>query len=97
MLTSKQRAYLRGLASTEDAIVQIGKEGITDGTISSLDEALTARELVKIKVLKTVEEDPKDLAQSLVERLPDTEIIHVLGRTIVLFRMNEKKPRIILP
>ena len=97
MLTSRQRAYLRGLASTEDAIVQIGKEGITDGTISSLDEALTARELVKIKVLKTVEEDPKDLAQSLVERLPGTEIIHVLGRTIVLFRMNEKKPRIILP
>lgn len=97
MLNSKQRSYLRSLANTEDPIIQIGKEGITSGTISLVDEALTARELVKIKVMKSVEDDPKQLAISLVENLNDTEIVHVLGRVIVLFRLNDKKPTIILP
>lgn len=97
MLNSKQRSYLRSLANTEDPIIQIGKEGITSGTISLVDEALTARELVKIKVMKSVEDDPKQLAISLVEKLNDTEIVHVLGRVIVLFRLNDKKPTIILP
>ncbi|MDD2430535.1 MAG: YhbY family RNA-binding protein [Firmicutes bacterium] len=97
MLTSKQRAYLRGLANTEDAIIQIGKENVTDGTVSLVDEALKARELVKIRVLKTASDDAKDIAQTLVARLPGTEIIHVLGRVIVLFRFNVEKPQIILP
>lgn len=97
MLSSKQRAYLRSISNTIEPIIQIGKDGITDGTVSLVDEALTARELVKIRVLKTVDDEPKDLAKVLLERLPGTELIHVLGRVILLFRPNDEKPKIILP
>ncbi len=97
LLTSKQRAYLKALANTEEPIIQIGKDGISDGTIGLVDEALTARELIKIRVLKSVEEEPKELAYVLVDRLPGTELIQVLGRVILLFRANDKKPQIILP
>lgn len=97
MLSSKQRAYLRSISNTIEPIIQIGKDGITDGTVSLIDEALTARELVKIRVLKTVDDEPKDLAKVLLERLPGTELIHVLGRVILLFRPNDEKPKIILP
>ncbi len=97
MLSSKQRAYLRSISNTIEPIIQIGKDGITDGTVSLIDEALTARELVKIRVLKTVDDEPKDLAMVLLERLPGTELIHVLGRVILLFKPNDEKPKIILP
>jgi len=97
LLSSKQRAYLRSISNTIEPIIQIGKDGITDGTVSLVDEALTARELVKIRVLKTVDDEPKDLAKVLLERLPGTELIHVLGRVILLFRPNDEKPKIILP
>lgn len=81
----------------EEPIIQIGKEGITEGTISLVNEALTARELVKIRVLKTVEKKPQQIAVELVERLLSTEVIQVMGRVILLFRANDKKPRIIWP
>jgi RNA-binding protein len=97
LLSSKQRAYLRSISNTIEPIIQIGKDGITDGTVSLIDEALTARELVKIRVLKTVDDEPKDLAMVLLERLPGTELIHVLGRVILLFKPNDEKPKIILP
>ena len=52
MLTSKQRAQLRGLAATEDTIVHIGKSGITDNIVTQMNDALKARELVKGRVLE---------------------------------------------
>jgi len=88
---------LRSVANVEEPIIQIGKEGITEGTISLVNEALTARELVKIRVLKTVEKKPQQIAVELVERLLSTEVIQVMGRVILLFRANDKKPRIIWP
>ncbi len=88
---------MRSVANVEEPIIQIGKEGITEGTISLVNEALTARELVKIRVLKTVEKKPQQIAVELVERLLSTEVIQVMGRVILLFRANDKKPRIIWP
>lgn len=67
-MTSKQRAYLRGLANTIDPIFQIGKNGLTDVLIQQLDDALEARELIKITVLETAPENVKDLGNKISER-----------------------------
>lgn len=95
-MTSKQRAYLKGLASTMDVILNIGKSSLTPEMISAVDEALEARELIKLGVLKNCADDPKDLAQMIAERTHST-IVHVIGKKIVLYRPNKKKPKIKLP
>ena len=65
MLTTKQRAALRSLASTEDTIMQVGKNGINENLIKTVSDALEARELIKIKVLESVEAPIKDIAEEL--------------------------------
>jgi len=87
MLTNKQIKQLKGLANTENAVYQIGKNGIGDGTIEMLDKALTARELVKISVLRTCDTSLRELALDLAVSLK-AEIVQILGHTIVLFRQN---------
>lgn len=87
MLTNKQLKQLKGLANTENAVYQIGKNGIGDGTIEMLDKALTARELVKISVLRTCDTSLRELALDLAVSLK-AEIVQILGHTIVLFRQN---------
>ena len=67
-MTSKQRSYLKGLAMTMDAVLQIGKSSLTPEITKSVEEALNARELIKIHVLKNCADDGKDLAQILAER-----------------------------
>lgn len=89
-MTSKQRAYLKSISSTYDPIFQIGKSSITPEMCDAVSEALTARELIKISVLKNCADDPKDLAQILAERTR-SQIVHVIGKKIVLFRQNPKK------
>jgi RNA-binding protein len=89
-MTSKQRAYLKSVSSTYDPIFQIGKSSITPEMCDAVSEALTARELIKISVLKNCADDPKDLAQILAERTR-SQIVHVIGKKIVLFRQNPKK------
>ena len=89
-MTSKQRAYLKSISSTYDPIFQIGKSSITPEMCDSVSEALTARELIKISVLKNCADDPKDLAQILAERTR-SQVVHVIGKKIVLFRQNPKK------
>ncbi|MCR5830660.1 MAG: ribosome assembly RNA-binding protein YhbY [Lachnospiraceae bacterium] len=89
-MTSKQRAYLKSVSSTYDPIFQIGKSSITPEMCDAVSEALTARELIKISVLKNCADDPKDLAQILAERTR-SQIVHVIGKKIVLFRKNPKK------
>ena len=89
-MTSKQRAYLKKISSTYDPIFQIGKSSITPEMCDAVSEALTARELIKISVLKNCADDPKDLAQILAERTR-SQIVHVIGKKIVLFRQNPKK------
>lgn len=96
MLSGKQKRYLRGLASTEDAVVQLGKAGLTDSTITSLNEALEARELVKVKVLKNSPEEAKDIASILSEKT-EAELVQIVGKNIVLYKARKKEPGIILP
>ena len=93
-LTSKQRAFLKGLAMKEEAILQLGKTGVTPEFTASLDEALAARELVKIGVQKTFAED-QDLraaAGVLAERTASC-IVQIIGRKIIFYRPGDEKHR----
>ena len=85
-MTSKERASWRAKANSLEAIIQIGKEGITDNLITQIDDTLDVRELIKIRVhLETAPQIPKELAPQLAERL-DAEVIQVIGGIIVLYR-----------
>ena len=92
-MTSKQRAKLRGLANTIDTIFQIGKGGVTDALIKQVDDALTARELIKLKVLETAPESQRETAEILAEAT-NSEVVQVIGTKIVLFRINPKDNKI---
>ena len=94
--TSKQRSYLKGLASTKDAIFQIGKSSITPSMIQAIDDAIEKRELIKISVLKNCMDDPRELADIVAERTHSNVVI-VIGKKIVLYRPNRKNPKIVLP
>ncbi|MCI6006127.1 MAG: ribosome assembly RNA-binding protein YhbY [Blautia sp.] len=96
-MTSKQRAYLKGLAMNIDPILQLGKGGVTPENTASVDEALAARELIKISVLQNCLFDTREMAEVLAERTR-SQVVQVIGRKIVLYRegKNEKK-KIILP
>lgn len=89
-MTSKQRAYLKSISSTYDPLFQIGKSSITPEVCEAVSEALAARELIKISVLKNCMDDPAEVARVLSERTR-SQIVHVIGRKIVLFRQNSKK------
>lgn len=96
MITTKQRAELRGLANNLEDLFQIGKGGISDTVIAQVEEALVARELIKIKVLlETSPVTPREAAVELAEKT-NSDIVQVIGGKIVLFRRNPKKPIIIL-
>lgn len=95
-MTSKQRAYLKGLAMTMDPIFQIGKNSITPELSDAISSALDARELIKISVLKNCFDDPKELAQTLAGRTK-SQVVQVIGKKIVLYKPDKKDPKIILP
>ena len=86
-MTSKQRAYLKGLAMTMDPILQIGKASVSPEVVTSVSEALEARELIKISVLQNCLEEPAHLAQILEERCR-AQVVQVIGRKIVLYRKS---------
>lgn len=90
MLTSKQRANLKGQASKIDAIFQVGKGGVTQSVINQTDEALLARELIKLTVLETCELSPIETAKALAEST-NSEVVQAIGRKIILYRENPKK------
>ena len=96
MITSKQRAYLRGLANDLPAIMQIGKGGLSENLLKTFSDALEAKELIKLHVLENSGETPKDMIAMLAEAL-DAEAVAVVGRKIVLYRASEKRPVIELP
>ena len=96
-MTSKQRAYLKSLAMKMDPIMQLGKGSVTPENTASVDEALAARELIKISVLQNCLDDPRQMAEVLAERT-HSEVVQVIGRKIVLYREGKKdKKKIILP
>lgn len=95
-MTTKQRAYLKSLAMTMDPIYQIGKSALTPEITQGVSDALEARELIKINVLKNCMEETSVLAQILSERT-HSEIVQVIGKKIVLYRESKDKKKIILP
>ena len=96
-MTSKQRAYLKGLAMKMDAIIQLGKGGLTPENTKAVDEALAARELIKISVLQNCMDDPNELAQVVAERTR-SQVVQVIGKKIVLYKEGkEGKKKIELP
>ncbi len=95
-MTTKQRAYLKSLAMTMEPIYQIGKASLTPEITEGVSEALEARELIKINVLKNCTEDIGVLAHTLAERTR-SELVQVIGKKIVLYRESRDKKKIVLP
>jgi RNA-binding protein len=96
MLTSKQRAYLRSLANSEDAILHVGKGGTSDAMRKQADDALTARELLKGKVLEAAPLSVREAAEEIAASV-HAEVVQVIGRSFVLYRRNPEQPQIKLP
>ena len=92
MITGKQRAYLRGIANNMDPIFQIGKNGIEDTFLKQLEEALEARELIKITVLKNAPDYARGLANEIAEST-NSDVVQVIGNKITLFRKRKEKSR----
>lgn len=92
-LSSKQRAQLRGIAMTEDTIIQIGKAGITENTVTEVSNALAARELIKGRVLENSLLTAAEAANALAEAC-GAETVQVIGSKFVLFKRNIKEPKI---
>lgn len=95
-MTSKQRAYLRGLANKIDAIFQVGKNGISDNLIMQVNDALEARELIKLNVLETSPEDIQEIANTLSEAT-NSILVQTVGNKITLYRPRKKNSKIQLP
>jgi RNA-binding protein len=95
-LTSKQRAYLKSLASDLEPVFQIGKATVTPEITSAIEETFNTHELVKITVLKNCVEDVKDVAITVSERTR-SELVQVIGRRFVLYKPFKDDPKIILP
>ncbi|MCH5171641.1 MAG: YhbY family RNA-binding protein [Erysipelotrichales bacterium] len=93
MLNSKQKRQLKSIAMQESALYQIGKNEVSKTMLDMLDKALTARELIKISVLKSQEVSTRELALDLSSAL-HADVVQIIGRVIVLYRKNEKEPKI---
>lgn len=94
-ITSKQRAQLRGIAAGEDTIIQVGKGGINDSLIQSVSDALKAREIVKGRVLENSLLTAREACDALAEACA-AEQVQVIGSKFVLYKRNEKEPKIVL-
>lgn len=95
-MTSKQRAYLRGLANSIQPIFQIGKSGLSENLLKQLDDALEARELIKINVLGTAPEAVRTLGNQIADGT-NSIFVQAVGNKITLYRAKKKNPTIILP
>ena len=93
MLSSGDKKALKSIANTLDVKYQLGKSGITDTAVDMFDKALTANELIKIDVMKSVTTEIMELALDLSSKLK-AEIVNVIGRTILLYRRNPKNQKI---
>lgn len=98
MITTKQRAYLRSLANTIEPTTQLGKLGIGETVIDTVEKALDAHELIKLTILETCPETPKEAMVTLCEAL-DCEPVQVIGRKVVIYRQSRKPEnrKIVLP
>lgn len=95
-MTSKQRAYLKSLASNLTPIFQIGKSSLTPEITEAISEAFNNNELIKVAVLKNCLDDPKEIAQVVAERT-HSQLVHVIGKKFVLYKPDKDHPKIELP
>lgn len=95
-MTSKQRAYLKSLASNLNPVFQIGKSSLTPEVTEAVAECFNNNELIKIAVLKNCLDDPRIIAEAVAERT-HSQVVHVIGRKIVLYKPDKNKPKIELP
>jgi RNA-binding protein len=96
VLSGKQRRHLRGLGHHLDAVVQVGKDGLDEGVVGALDAALEQHELIKVRLLDSVGADRHGVSEALAEA-STSELVQVLGRTLLLYRARKKDPKIVLP
>ena len=96
VMTSKQRAYLKSLASTLEPVFQVGKSSVTPEITEAIGECFNTRELIKINVLKNCLDDPRAIAEVIAERTR-SQVVHVIGKKIVLYKANKDNPKIVLP
>ena len=89
-MDSKTRAKLRSLAKPIEAILQVGKNGLGDALQKQVDDALTAREMIKLTVLETCPETPREMAAALAAAT-GAEVVQVVGRKVTLYRKNPEK------
>lgn len=95
-MTSKQRAYLKSLASSLDPIFQVGKSSLTPQVTEAIGEAFNTRELIKVAVLKNCLDDPREIAEMIAERT-HSQVVQVIGKKIVLYKPDRDNPKIQLP
>ena len=95
-MTSKQRAYLKGLAMNLEPIFQIGKSSLTPEVTEAIGEAFNTKELIKITVLKNCMDDPNEIAHMLAERR-HAQVVQVIGQKIVLYKESKEHKKIELP
>jgi RNA-binding protein len=93
-LTAKQRATLRSLAHPLKPILQIGREGVTDATARSVEEAFRTRELLKVRVLEAAPADAREVGAMLAGGIEGAHLVQVIGRTAVLYRPHPEEPQI---
>ena len=95
-MTSKQRAYLKSLASDLNPVFQVGKSSLTPELTEAVGEAFNNNELIKVGVLKNCMDDPHEIAQIIAERT-QSQVVQVIGKKIVLYKPDKDKPKIKLP
>ncbi|MDT3424905.1 RNA-binding protein [Paenibacillus forsythiae] len=96
MLTGKQKRYLRSLAHHLDPVFQVGKGGVNEHLIRHIEEAIEKRELMKVSVLNNCVEDPKEIGGELAEQ-SGSELVQVIGKTIILYKESRDNKMIELP
>jgi RNA-binding protein len=96
-INPRQRAHLKSLAHHLKPVLFVGKEGITDQTVRSLEEAFNTRELLKIRVLEAAPMKAREAAAELAERVLGAVAVQAIGRVAVLYRADPEKPVIRLP
>lgn len=95
-LTGKHKSFLRALAHPLKPVVQIGHQGVTEGVIAALDVALERHELLKLKVAGEADADADEIAPQL-EKATKSQLVQIIGRTLVLYRRRAENPKIVLP